>query len=134
MGRFFTRNPEMRLKKKILKHGFNFLTKPKFWGFRMAKTPENRKSFEKRAYFSRKILNNGYPFLPKWPLKMGRGFEARAAHPCPNQIYIIYIRPIFEKLRFMWICGIWGNFVKIWYFVNWLKLEFNKFFAHVWHI
>ena len=22
------------------------------------------------------------------------------------------------KLRFLWICGIWGNFVKNWYFVN----------------
>ena len=42
--------------------------------------------FEKWVYFSRKILKNGYPFLPKSPLKMGRGFEARAAHPCPTQI------------------------------------------------
>ena len=25
---------------------------------------------------------------------------------------------ILEKLRFMWICGIWGNFVKNWYFVS----------------
>ena len=25
---------------------------------------------------------------------------------------------ILEKLRFLWIYGIWGNFVKIWYFVN----------------
>ena len=23
-----------------------------------------------------------------------------------------------NKLRFLWICEIWGNFVKIWYFVN----------------
>ena len=37
-------------------------------------------------YFSRKILNNGHPFLPKWPLKMGRGFETPVAqHPSePN--------------------------------------------------
>ena len=25
---------------------------------------------------------------------------------------------ILKKIRFMWICGIWGNFFKIWYFVN----------------
>ena len=31
---------------------------------------------------------NGYPFQPKWPLKMGRGFEAQAAHPHPNQIWV----------------------------------------------
>ena len=28
------------------------------------------------------------------------------------------IANILEKLRFLWICGIWGNFLKIWYFVN----------------
>ena len=42
--------------------------------------------FEKWAYFSRKILKNGYPFLPKSLLKMGRGFEARAAHLGPVQL------------------------------------------------
>ena len=71
---------------KILKHGSTFLTEPKFSGFCKAKTPKNREIFEKRAYFSRKILKNGYPFLPKSPLKMGRGLEAQAAHPCPTQI------------------------------------------------
>ena len=71
---------------KILKHGSTFLTEPKFSGFRHAKTPQNREIFEKWACFSRKIFKNGYPFLPKSPLKMGRGFEARAAHPCPTQI------------------------------------------------
>ena len=49
--------------KKILKHGSNFLTEPKFSGFCMAKSP--KKNCETWAYFSRKILNNGYPFLPK---------------------------------------------------------------------
>ena len=44
--------------------------------------------FEKWAYFSRKILKNGYPFLPKSPLKMGRGFEVWAAHSCPTQIWV----------------------------------------------
>ena len=35
------------------------------------------------------------------------------------------------KLRFMWICGIWGNFVKIWYFVNNCLIEARiwKFFC-----
>ena len=29
----------------------------------------------------RKTPNNGYPFPPKWPLKMGTGLAASAAHP-----------------------------------------------------
>ena len=73
---------------KILKHGSTFLTEPKFSGFRMSKNPENSEIFEKWAYFWRKILKNGYPFLPKSPLKMGRSFEARAAHPCPTQTWV----------------------------------------------
>ena len=74
---------------KILKHGSVFLTEPKFSGFCMAKTPnENCKILEKWAYFSRKILKNGYPFLPRSPIKIGRGFEAQAAHPCPTQIWV----------------------------------------------
>ena len=73
---------------KILKHGSTFLTEPKFSSFRMAKTPQNCEIFEKWAYFSRKLLKNGYPFVPKSPLKMGKGFEAQAAHPCPTQIWV----------------------------------------------
>ena len=73
--------------KKILKHGSTFLTEPKFSGSSI-KHGENCKIFEKWAYFSRKILKNGHPFLPKSPLKMGRGFEARAAHPCQTQIWV----------------------------------------------
>ena len=77
---------------KILKHGSAFLSEPKFSVFRMAKTPKIAKFLknagEKWDYFSRKILKNGYPFLLKSPLKMGRGFEARAAHPCPTQIWV----------------------------------------------
>ena len=42
----------------------------------------------KWPYFSRKILKNGYPFWPKSPLKMGMGFEAWVAHPCPTQIWV----------------------------------------------
>ena len=40
--------------------------------------------FVKWAYFSKKKSlgpNDEYPFCPKWPLKMSRGFEARAVHP-----------------------------------------------------
>ena len=35
----------------------------------------------KNYLFARKICKNGYLFLPKWLLKMGKGFEAWAAHP-----------------------------------------------------
>ena len=64
-----------------------FWLSPNFW-VSHGENPENRKIFEKWAYFSRKILKNGYPFLPKSPLKMGTGLEARAAHPCPTQIWV----------------------------------------------
>ena len=64
---------------KILKHGSTFLTEPKFLDFHMAKNPKIMKFLKKWPYFSRKILKNGYPFLPKSPFKMGRGFEAQAA-------------------------------------------------------
>ena len=50
-------------KKKIPKHGV--------WFFSWIKTP-----------------NNGYPFPPKWPLKMGTGLAASAAHPRRNQIWV----------------------------------------------
>ena len=36
---------------------------------------------EKWAHILRKIPQNGYLFLPKWPIKIGRGFEAWVAHP-----------------------------------------------------
>ena len=74
------------LTQKILKHGSTFLTEPQIAWF--LENPENRGIFEKKAYFWRKILKNGYPFWPKSPLKMGMGFEARAAHPCPTQIWV----------------------------------------------
>ena len=66
MGRFL---------QEILKHGSTFLTEPKFLGFGNGENPENHKIFEKWAYFSRKILKNGYPSLPKSPLKIGRGLR-----------------------------------------------------------
>ena len=36
----------------------------------------------------RQTPNNGYPFPPKWPLKMGMGLEASASHPRPNNIWV----------------------------------------------
>ena len=75
-------------KKKSLNMG------PIFWlsqifEFSHGENPENRKIIcDKWAYFSRKILNSGYLLLSKWPLKMGRGFEAQTAHPRPNQIWV----------------------------------------------
>ena len=63
MGRFFTRNP----------YGSHFLPK---------------KSLHMGQLVWRKILKNGYPFWPKSPLKMGMGFEARAAHLCPTKIWV----------------------------------------------
>ena len=71
---------------EILKHGSTFLTEPKFSGFCMAKTPKIVKFLKNGPIFQEKNLKNGYPFLPKSPFKMGRGFEAQAAHPCPTQI------------------------------------------------
>ena len=73
---------------KILIHGSTFMTDPKFSGFRMAKTPKIVKFLKNGNIFQEKILKNGYPFLPKSHVKMGRGFEARAAHPCPTQIWV----------------------------------------------
>ena len=55
---------------------------PNFGGIRM-RVPKN---CEKWAYIWRKITKNGCLFLPKWPLKMGRGFKAQEAHP--NQIWV----------------------------------------------
>ena len=73
---------------EILKHGPVFTKKSLNKGQLFWLSPKNHEFFEKCAYFSRKILKNGYPFLPKSPIKMGRGFEARAAHPCPTQIWV----------------------------------------------
>ena len=76
---------------KILKHGQLFWMSTKFCKFGVfchAKIAKFLKNRPKMALFSRKILKNGYPFWPKSPLKMGMGFEAWAAHPCPTQIWV----------------------------------------------
>ena len=70
---------------KILKHGSTFLTEPKFSGFRRAKTPKIAKFLKNGPIFQEKSLKMG-TLSAKITLKMGRGFEARAAHPCPTQI------------------------------------------------
>ena len=31
---------------------------------------------------------------------------------------VLKVANILEKLRFLWKCEIWGNIVKVWYFVN----------------
>ena len=67
------------LPKKSLNMSPIFWLSPNFQGENL----QNCNICEKWTYFSREIFNNGYTFLLKWPLKMGRGFEARAAHPCP---------------------------------------------------
>ena len=40
-----------------------------------------------------------------------------------------------EKIWFLWICQIWGNFIKNQYFVNinLIKVESKSSFAHMWH-
>ena len=35
-----------------------------------------------------------------------------------KQLGLKRLQIYLKKLRFMWMCGILGNFVKIWYFVN----------------
>ena len=67
---------------EILKHGPTFLTEPEITWF----SGKSRNLWI--GYFWRKILKSGYPFWPKSPLKMGMGFEARAGHPCPTQIWV----------------------------------------------
>ena len=53
-------------KKKILKHGSNFLTEPKFLGFCMAKILKITKFVKNGPIFQKKFLTiNGYLFLPK---------------------------------------------------------------------
>ena len=60
-----------------------------FWlspNFRVFTCRKSWNSWKMGLFFKKKNLKNGYPFLPISPLKMGRGFEAWAAHPCPTQI------------------------------------------------
>ena len=81
-----------------------FWLRPNFQIFAWGKPKKITNNCEISAYFSRKILNNGYPFLPKWPLKMGRGFEAWAAHHCPNHRSKVYVQtkseyPLNESWR-----------------------------------
>ena len=85
MVSFFTRNPYVWVPfstKISLNRGPFFQN---FWMFTM-QTPQN---CEKLVYILREEnpLKMGTLFQ-KWPLKMGRGFEAPAAHLRPNQIWV----------------------------------------------
>ena len=46
---------------------------------------------------------------------------------------VLKVANILEKLRYLWKCEIWGNIVKIWYFVNNCLIEawIQKFFCHM---
>ena len=80
---FFTKKKKINKKIKSLNMGPIFWLSPNFQVFTWW-NPENRKICEKcRA--CKKNPQQWYPFLPKLPLKTGRGFEARAAHPCPTE-------------------------------------------------
>ena len=105
------------------------------------------KIFEKWAYFSRKNLKNGYPFLPKSLLKMGRGFEARAAHPCPTQIWVpsgeIGTSLIPWHLQWLlpsnYVCNLKGRPENFWlfsWFQQFLLLQFvlSFIFSPIWAI
>ena len=60
------------------------MTEAKVPGVHMVSTQK----FWKIGLYLKKIAKNGYLFLPKWPFNMGRGSEAWAAHPQPNQIWV----------------------------------------------
>ena len=59
-----------------------------FCGFRMAKTPKIVEFLKNRPIFEGKSLKIGTLSGQNPPLKMGMGFEARVAHPCPTQIWV----------------------------------------------
>ena len=69
--------------KNIPKHGSVFMTEPKILGVCHVIT---KKIFKMGLFFKKKSLRYGYLFHAKSPLKMVRGFKARAAHPRLNQI------------------------------------------------
>ena len=77
-------NGSLFYEKKSLNMGQLFWLSPNFWVFT-------------------KNCENGYPFLPKSPLKMGRGFEAQVAHPCPTQIWVPP-GEFYWKLK-LWVCS-----------------------------
>ena len=73
-------------------------------------TIQNFYKMWKLAYIWEKILRNGYLFRQKWPLEMGRGFEARVAHPHSNQIQGLVAKccqDIYFKLFSCTPCTMW---------------------------
>ena len=43
---------------------------------------------KKKGIYFKKIAKNGFHFQPKWNLEIGRGFEAPAVDPLPNQMWV----------------------------------------------
>ena len=86
-GPFFTRIP---------KHGSHFLQinipqdmGPFSWMSHVNKQSHtNKRNCKNRATISSKIPKNKYLFLPKWPLKMGKGFEAPTARRRQTHVQI----------------------------------------------
>ena len=77
---------------KTLRYGSIFPKCSKFWVFAI-----------QNFLNLRKIRRNGYLFWRKCPLEKGKGFETRAAHPCPNQIRVHPPPPGFICiLRMLW--------------------------------
>ena len=99
-----------------------FLTETTFSGFRMEKT----KNCEEWACILRQILKNRYLSLSNWPLKMCRGFEARAAHPVqtksvyPRNMSFGQIVSIFVVLHLF--CCFFGSLIALpcFYFILFL--------------
>ena len=89
----------------------NFSDWAQIFGFLHGENPQIAK-FLKNGPFSRKIVKNGYHILPKSPLKMGRGFEARVTHPCPTQIWV----PPPQAIHFL--SFVFAVFTCPWYTVN----------------
>ena len=99
--------------------------------FCTAKTPQNWKISEKWAYFSRRIINNRYPFLPKWPLKTWHTpVQTKSEYPLtkrllnrwniylPSQIQILYLQTNFcqilhfyEERHWLYLPAHWFKYI-----------------------
>ena len=87
-----------------------------------------------RVKFTRYIAGGGRDmyfylfFFPRavwnlWSLTTGKNEKEYSWHVPAIKIIgmkqLVYkVAKILEKLRYLWKCEIWGNIVKIWYFVN----------------
>ena len=73
-------------KKKILNMG-PISDWAQIFGFLHGENLENHKFVKNGSIFQEKFSTKGTLFA-KMTLKDGKGFEAQAAHPCPNQIWV----------------------------------------------